>query len=79
MAVAEVLEHAVEDQPGQLAQAPVGPEGEVLDELRADPDLAGVPVILLTSRGQDADLEPGFDAGATDYVVKPFSPEELRQ
>jgi DNA-binding response OmpR family regulator len=52
---------------------------EVLQELRRDPDLARLPVILLTARGQDVDLDRGFDAGANDYVTKPFSPSELRQ
>ncbi len=46
-------------------------------ELRADPALAGIPVILLTARAQEADIERGFDVGADDYVVKPFSPREL--
>ena len=46
-------------------------------ELRADPDLAGVPVILLTARAQENDIEQGFAVGADDYVVKPFSPREL--
>jgi two-component system response regulator MtrA len=46
-------------------------------ELRADADLAGIPVILLTARAQETDIQQGFDVGADDYVVKPFSPREL--
>jgi DNA-binding response OmpR family regulator len=45
--------------------------------LRADTALTRVPVILLTARAQESDIEQGFDAGADDYVVKPFSPREL--
>jgi DNA-binding response OmpR family regulator len=45
--------------------------------LRQDPALAGLAVILLTARAQESDIEQGFDAGADDYVVKPFSPREL--
>ncbi|HJR38349.1 MAG TPA: response regulator [Nocardioidaceae bacterium] len=45
--------------------------------LRLDAALAKVPVILLTARAQEADIEQGFNAGADDYVVKPFSPREL--
>jgi len=52
---------------------------EVLKQLRTDPALAGLKVILLTSRAQDLDLDRGFEAGADDYVIKPFSPQELRQ
>jgi DNA-binding response OmpR family regulator len=36
-------------------------------------------VILLTARGQDADVDRGFELGAHDYVTKPFSPKELRR
>lgn len=45
--------------------------------IRADPALAGLPVILLTARAQESDVETGFDSGADDYVTKPFSPREL--
>jgi len=45
--------------------------------LRADAELTRIPVILLTARAQESDIEQGFDAGADDYVVKPFSPREL--
>jgi DNA-binding response OmpR family regulator len=45
--------------------------------LRLDAALARVPVILLTARAQESDIEQGFGAGADDYVVKPFSPREL--
>jgi two-component system response regulator MtrA len=50
---------------------------EACRELRGDPALAGIPVILLTARAQETDIEQGFSAGADDYVVKPFSPREL--
>ena len=50
---------------------------EWLRELRADPSTAGVPVIILTARGEEADRVTGLDAGADDYVVKPFLPREL--
>ena len=52
---------------------------EVLAHLRADPATADIPVILLTSRGQDSDIDRGFELGAQDYVTKPFSPKELRR
>jgi len=45
--------------------------------IRADPALADLPVILLTARAQEADVENGFDSGADDYITKPFSPREL--
>ena len=50
---------------------------EVCEALRAAPETAGLPVILLTAKAQEADLERGFTSGADDYIVKPFSPREL--
>ena len=51
---------------------------EVTRRLREAEATRSVPVILLTARVQEADLEKGFGVGATDYVRKPFSPQELR-
>jgi two-component system phosphate regulon response regulator PhoB len=42
-----------------------------------DPHLARTPVLLLTAKAQEPDLERGFAAGATDFVTKPFSTREL--
>ena len=50
---------------------------EVCRALRAEPATAHLPIILLTARAQDGEVEVGLDAGADDYVVKPFSPREL--
>lgn len=50
---------------------------EVCLALRADEHLADIPIILLTAKAQEADVQRGFAAGADDYIVKPFSPREL--
>jgi DNA-binding response OmpR family regulator len=50
---------------------------DVCRELRADRSTAGIPVILLTARAQEGDIESGFAWGADDYLTKPFSPREL--
>lgn len=50
---------------------------EACRALRLHPTLGEIPVILLTARAQEVDIELGFDAGADEYVVKPFSPREL--
>ena len=42
-----------------------------------EPNAAGIPVIMLTARGDEMDRVAGLDAGADDYVVKPFLPREL--
>ena len=45
--------------------------------LRAEPDTASIPVIMLTARGDESDRVTGLEIGADDYVTKPFSPNEL--
>lgn len=50
---------------------------EVLERLRRTPAYHEVPIILLTSMGSEADVVRGFNLGADDYVLKPFSPVEL--
>jgi DNA-binding response OmpR family regulator len=50
---------------------------QVLQDLRTDPRLAAVPVIMLTARRGDSDVVGALDLGAADYVAKPFSPDEL--
>lgn len=50
---------------------------EVLTEMRRKPELAEVPIIVLTARREEADRIKGFELGADDYLTKPFSPREL--
>ncbi len=50
---------------------------EVCRRLKADPDTAHIPVIMVTAKGEDADVVTGFEHGADDYVTKPFSPRVL--
>jgi DNA-binding response OmpR family regulator len=53
--------------------------GLEVTRLLRDNDLTkDVPVILLTARVQEEDVAQGFEAGADDYIKKPFSPQELR-
>jgi two-component system phosphate regulon response regulator PhoB len=50
---------------------------EVCLALRQKPETSKLPVILLTAKAQEADVQRGFATGADDYVSKPFSPREL--
>ena len=49
----------------------------VCQAMRADPATAGIPVIMLTARGEESERIAGLELGADDYVTKPFSPKEL--
>ncbi|HXP13424.1 MAG TPA: phosphate regulon transcriptional regulator PhoB [Stellaceae bacterium] len=50
---------------------------EVCRQIRRTPAWKDLPVIILTARGEEGDRVRGLDSGADDYVVKPFSPNEL--
>src|SRR5512144_2525877 len=56
---------------------PDRPGIDLLRDLRGDERTKSLPVIMLTAKGGEADKVTGLDAGADDYVVKPFSPREL--
>lgn len=45
--------------------------------LKANPLTKGIPVVLLTAKGRDIDKRLGYEVGATDYIIKPFSPNKL--
>jgi len=50
---------------------------DVCRRLRQEPTTTGIPVLMLTARGEEIDRVVGFEVGADDYVVKPFSVREV--
>lgn len=50
----------------------------VCRSLKADSRTSGIPLVFITARGSSDDVIAGFDAGAVDYITKPFNPRELR-
>ena len=50
---------------------------QVLNELKANPATADIPVIMLTAKAQDADVFRGWSSGVDCYLTKPFNPQEL--
>jgi DNA-binding response OmpR family regulator len=50
---------------------------EVCRRLRAEPSMVNTPVLFLSAKGQHHEIGEGLSAGATDYIVKPFTPREL--
>ena len=45
--------------------------------MKANPDLRDVPVVFLSAKGQESEIQSGLEAGAEAYLLKPFSPAEL--
>ena len=52
---------------------------QVLAALKAEPETADIPVVMLTAKVQDQDQIRGWSGGAADYITKPFSPLALSQ
>ena len=50
---------------------------EVCRRLKSDESTADIPVVMLTAKGEEADIVAGLELGADDYVTKPFSPRIL--
>jgi DNA-binding response OmpR family regulator len=50
---------------------------ELLRKIRADREIAGIPVAMLTAKGDETDRIVGLELGADDYIPKPFSPREV--
>ena len=50
---------------------------EVAQELAADPSTHGIPLVLLSAKGQATEIEAGMASGVRAYVVNPFAPKEL--
>ena len=47
--------------------------------MKADPALKDIPVVFLSAKGQDSEIQSGLDAGAEEYLLKPFAPDQLTQ
>jgi len=50
---------------------------EACKAIKADEKTKGIPVVFLSAKGQDAEIQAGMQAGAVEYMVKPFSPDQL--
>jgi DNA-binding response OmpR family regulator len=50
---------------------------ETCRRLKADPATSEIPIVFLSAKGQEKEIEEGLDSGALEYIVKPFAPDEL--
>jgi len=48
-------------------------------KIKADPEIAHIPVIFLSAKGQENEIEQGLAAGAEEYLLKPFAPDQLTE
>jgi two-component system alkaline phosphatase synthesis response regulator PhoP/two-component system response regulator VicR len=78
----EALQKAREEHPDLIMldiMMPFMDGYEVCRELKADPATRDIPVIMLTAKSQQLDIQKGKDVGADDYITKPFRPSTLRK
>ena len=52
---------------------------EACRAIKADPLLKDIPVIFLSAKGQESEIQQGLDAGAEEYFLKPFAPDQLTE
>ena len=79
---AQALEKIKANRPDLLVSDVMMPEMdgfELMANVRRDPSLMDLPVIMLTAKAQDRDVMEGYKTGADMYLTKPFNPAELLQ
>ncbi len=77
---AEALQVAADRRPDIVVSDIMMPVMSGIDlvlNMKKDPSLADIPVVLLSAKAQAADIRDGLEAGAADYVTKPFEPLDL--
>ncbi|MBI9044909.1 MAG: response regulator [Anaerolineaceae bacterium] len=77
---AEALEAAAKEIPDLIlmdGRMPHMTGYEACRRLKADPLLRDIPVVFLSAKGQEAEINEGIQSGALEYLLKPFAPDEL--
>jgi two-component system alkaline phosphatase synthesis response regulator PhoP len=76
----EAIEQATKSEPDMIlldVRMPRMTGYEACKVLKKDPKTAGIPIVFLSAKGQEAEVDRGIEAGAIDYILKPFAPDTL--
>ncbi len=79
---AEALESAPVEMPDLIlmdVRMPRMTGYEACEKMKADPAIQHIPVVFLSAKGQEAEIRTGISAGADEYLLKPFAPNELTE
>jgi CheY-like chemotaxis protein len=77
---AEAVDKAAAAQPDLImldVRMPKMTGYEACRQLKDDPTTAEIPIVFLSAKGQEVEIEQGLASGALEYIVKPFAPDEL--
>jgi DNA-binding response OmpR family regulator len=78
----EAVEIAMDERPDLIFLDVMMPEKngiEVCREIKSNPDLRDTYIVMLTALGEESDIRKIFEAGADEYVAKPFSPSKISE
>ena len=76
----EAVKSAAEEQPDLImldVRMPKMTGYEACRALKDDPETSDIPIVFLSAKGQEVEIEEGLASGALEYIVKPFAPDEL--
>jgi CheY-like chemotaxis protein len=52
---------------------------EACEQIKAQPNTRNIPVVFLSAKGQESEIQEGMEVGAAEYILKPFSPDQLTE
>ncbi len=76
----EAVELARQEMPDMIlldVRMPKKTGYEACQMIKADPQMKDIPVLFLSAKRQDSEIQTGLQAGATEYLLKPFAPDQL--
>jgi len=76
----EAIEKASHEQPDLIildVRMPKVTGYEVCRQLKGNPVTSAIPIVFLSAKGRDGEIQQGLDLGAMEYIVKPFAPDDL--
>lgn len=77
---AEAVEQAQKELPDLIlmdVRMPKMTGYEACRQMKSMPDVRDIPVVFLSAKGQETEIQTGLEAGAEEYILKPFAPDEL--
>lgn len=78
----EAVDLAPNEMPDMIlmdVRMPIMTGYDACKQFKADPALKHIPVVFLSAKGQESEIQAGLEAGAEEYLLKPFGPSELTE